>query len=101
SSSRSLRKGRTTASLQARHVRGCRLHRRWTTFAAAAPGKGCTCKRGPMYYVVTRGGARLIREPVGHNRRSAERRLRSIQVELDQGAYAPPENVSFSDWADR
>ena len=40
------------ASLQARHTRKCALNRLWTTFAAAAPGSGCTCKSGPMYHVV-------------------------------------------------
>ena len=56
----------------------------WTTFAAAAPGRGCTCKPGPMYHVVSRAGGRLVREPVGHNRKEAERRLRAIEVEIDQ-----------------
>ena len=54
-----------------------------------------------MYHVVSRTGTRLIRDPVGHNRREAERRLRAIQVEIDRDAYAPPENVNFSEWADR
>jgi integrase len=54
-----------------------------------------------MYHVVSHVGARLVREPVGHNRREAERRLRAIQVEIDKDAYAPPENVAFSKWADR
>jgi hypothetical protein len=54
-----------------------------------------------MYHVVSRTGTRLVREPVGHNRREAERRLRAIQVEIDQDAYSAPENVRFSEWADR
>jgi hypothetical protein len=54
-----------------------------------------------MYHVVTRSGRRLVREAVGHNRKEAERRLRAIQVEIDQASYAPPENVAFSGWADR
>lgn len=54
-----------------------------------------------MYHVVTPAGPRLVREAVGHNRREAERRLRAIQGEIDQDAYAPPENISFSAWADR
>ena len=89
------------ASLQARHTRKCALNRLWTTFAAAAPGSGCTCRSGPMYHVVSRVGGRLVREPIGHNRREAERRLRAIQVEIDQDHYLPPENVSFTEWADR
>lgn len=89
------------ASLQARHSRGCALRRPWTTFELAAPGKGCTCRPGPMYYAVSRAGTRLVREPVGHNRKEAERRLRAIQVQIDQEIYAPPESVSFSEWVDR
>jgi integrase len=54
-----------------------------------------------MYHVVSRWGARLVREAVGHNRKEAERRLRAIEVASDQGQYMPPENVRFSEWADR
>jgi integrase len=54
-----------------------------------------------MYHVVSRSGARLVREPVGHNRREAERRLRAIGVQIDDATYTPPENVGFSEWADR
>ena len=89
------------ASLQARHTRGCALGRPWTTFEAAAPGGRCTCKPGPMYHVVSRSSGRLVREPVGHNRKAAERRLRAIEVQIDEGAYAAVENVAFSDWCDR
>jgi integrase len=53
-----------------------------------------------MYHVVSRSGRRLVRESVGHNRREAERRLRAIEVEIDQDRYAPPENVPFAEWAD-
>ena len=54
-----------------------------------------------MYHVVTHVGRRLVREAVGHNRKEAERHLRFVQVEIDQATYAPPENVPFSEWADR
>lgn len=36
----------------------------------------------------------------GRNRKQATRRLRAIEVEIDQGRYVPPENVRFADWAD-
>src|SRR5581483_1846490 len=88
------------ASLPARHRRACALARPWTTFADAAPGRGCTCKPGPTYYVVTSLDGRLFREAVGHNRKEAERRLRAVDVALDQNAYAPPQNTSFAEWAD-
>jgi len=53
-----------------------------------------------MYHVASRSGTRLVREPVGRNRKEAERRLRAIEVEIDQGRYAPPENVPFAEWVD-
>jgi integrase len=53
-----------------------------------------------MYHVVSRTGMHLVRESVGHNRKEAERRLRAIQVEIDQDRYAPPQNIPFSEWAD-
>jgi integrase len=88
------------ASVQARHSRRCALGRPWTTFAAAAPGRGCTCKSGPAYYVVVSTDGGLVREPVGHNRKEAERRLRAVAVRIDEDAYQPPDNVPFSDWCD-
>jgi integrase len=88
------------ASLQARHSKRCALGRPWTTFAAAAPGRGCTCKAGPAYYVVSSTDGGLVREPVGHNRKEAERRLRAVEVRIDQDVYEPVDNVTFSDWCD-
>ena len=54
-----------------------------------------------MYYVVSRVGVKLVREAVGHNRKEAGRRLRAVEVAVDEGRYVPPENVRFSEWADR
>ena len=65
------------------------------------PGKGCTCTRGPAYYaVVSLDGGGLAREPVGHNRKEAERRLRAIEVRVDQDVYEPTDNVTFAEWCD-
>ena len=88
------------ASLQERHTRGCGLGRPWTTFENAAD-KRCSCKPGPMFHVVSRVDGRLVREPVGHNRKLAERALRKVQVQLDENTYQAPQSVSFADWADR
>jgi len=88
------------ASLQARHSKRCALDRAWTTFAAAAPGKGCTCRPGPAYYVVSSTDAGLVREPAGHNRKEAERRLRAIEVRIDENVYEPVDNVTFAEWCD-
>ena len=88
------------ASLQARHSKRCALGRPWTTFTAAAPGRGCTCKPGPAYYVVSSIDGGLVREPVGHNRKEAERRLRAVEVRIDENVYEPVDNVTFSEWCD-
>ncbi len=76
------------ASLQARHSRSCALGRPWTTFEASQ--KRCTCKQpGPMFHVVSRSAGKLVRDPVGHNRKLAERRLRAIQVQVDEDVKPP------------
>lgn len=98
------------ASIQARHVRGCAIvaartpskkdyRDQWTTFAAAT--SGCTCPKGPLYHVVSRDGKKLVREPVGHNRKNAERELNKVNVQIDEGIYRPQPNVRFDEWADR
>jgi integrase len=88
------------ASLQARHTRSCAIGKPWTTFAAAA--NGCTCKApGPMYHVVTWVDGKLVRDQAGHNRKGAERKLRKIQVEVDEGAYEAPSTMRFEEWADQ
>lgn len=61
---------------------------------------GCICRPGPMYYVVTRVRGKLVREPVGHNRKLAERRLRATQVEVDEDRYEPPSNATVDEVAD-
>jgi integrase len=42
----------------------------------------------------------VSREPVGHNRKEAERRLREIEVRLDQNVFAPVDNIAFADWCE-
>src|SRR5881394_303127 len=85
------------ASLQARHQRNCALGRPWTSFADAQ--QGCTCR--PMYHTAARdGGGKLVREPVGHDRKLARRALNAIQVKIDQGTYEAPSNLTVADWCD-
>jgi integrase len=60
---------------------------------------GCTCE--PTYYVCVREGRRLHRERVGRNRKQAERALRKIGAQVDDGDYRPQQNIRFCDWADR
>ena len=87
------------ASLQARHARSCKLGRPWTPFAAATRQAGCTCT--PLYHVVLRHGGKLIREPVGHNRREAERALDIRRGEVARRSYRVLEDVGFAEWAER
>jgi integrase len=53
-----------------------------------------------MFHVVTRANGKLVREPVGHNKKNAERALRRIQVEHDEGRFEEPRNLRFDLWAD-
>jgi integrase len=86
------------ASLQARHSRSCRLGRPWTTFADATKSRGCTCT--PLYHVVVRHDDKLIREPVGQNRKEAERALDARRGEVARRTYRVLRDVRFDEWAD-
>ncbi len=86
------------ASIQARHNRSCALARPWTTFSEATDG--CTCPKGPLYHVVTRDNGKLIREPVGRNRKDAARALTAVAHSQDEGTYLAPRNLTFAVWAD-
>jgi integrase len=44
---------------------------------------------------------KLRRERIGRDRKTAERALRKIGVQVDEGAYRTPENVAFDVWAER
>jgi integrase len=86
------------ASLQARHSRRCKLGRPWTTFADATKPRGCTCI--PLYHVVVRHDGKLIREPVGQNRKEAERALDARRGEVARGTCRVLRDVRFDEWAD-
>jgi integrase len=85
------------ASLQARHSRNCSLFP-WTPFRKATKSEGCTCT--PLYHVVHRHDGKLIRDPVGHDRKNAERALSKRNVELDEHEYAAVKDIRFNEWAD-
>lgn len=84
------------ASVQARHTRACALGKPWTPFAVA---DGCSCS--PTFYVVVREGRKLHRERVGQNRKTAERALRKVGSQVDEGAWQPQPSIRFDAWADR
>ena len=85
------------ASIQARHTRACATGRPWTSFSEAR--RGCTCAGGPTYYVVVREARALHRERVGKDRQQAERALRKIGTQVDEGEYRPQANIRFTEWA--
>ena len=87
------------ASIQARHGRTCALGKAWTTFEAAAPGGGCTCR--PTYWVTIRDGAKVHREKAGKNRKAAEAQLRKVGVDVDDGSYEPLQSIRFREWGTR
>jgi integrase len=84
------------ASLQARHSRACVGGRPWTPFARL---DGCTCE--PTYYVVVRDGRRNHADRIGKNRKTAERALRKIGTQVDEGVYRPQQNIRFETWGDK
>jgi integrase len=86
------------ASLQARHSRTCALYP-WTPFAKATRQGGCTCT--PLYHVTIRHRGKLIREPVGHNRKEANRALDARRGDIARRKYRVAENIHFDEWADR
>jgi integrase len=87
------------ASLQARHSRSCALGKPWTPFDGSTDG--CTCPRGPTYYVVVREASKLHRERAGKNRRHAERALTKIQARIDDGEFVAQLTIRFTDWGER
>ena len=102
------------ASLQARHQDDCAIVQRrarakqqagetgnpnhWSTFADATKAKGCACK--PLYHLAFRDGGKLVREPVGHNRKEAERALDARRGDVARGDYRVVKDITFSKWAD-
>jgi hypothetical protein len=76
------------------HSRSCALPG-YTTFEKAT--EGCTCPRGPSYFVVRRG-AKTDKLPAGKNRKNVERALGRVEVELEDGANRALRNVRFRDW---
>lgn len=84
------------ASLQARHSRSCKLYP-WAPFARSTKADGCTCK--PLYHVVHRHEGKLVRDPVGHDRKNAERALNKREVQIDEREYRTIKDIRFWEWA--
>jgi integrase len=88
------------ASLQARHQRSCALYP-WTPFKKATKAAGCTCEHpGPLYHVTHRVAGKLKREPVGHNRKEAERELKAFEGDVARGRSRILKEITFDAWAE-
>jgi integrase len=103
------------ASLQARHNRGCaivlaRVEEKaragktggvslWTSFSDATKRAGCNCV--PLYHVALRHNGKLIYEPVGQNRKEAERALDARRGDVARRTYRVVQDIRFDEWADR
>ena len=85
------------ASLQARHSRSCPLYP-WTPFARATKRGGCTCT--PLYHVVLRHDGKLVREPVGANRKEAERALDARRGDIARRTYRIVDDIRFGELGD-
>lgn len=90
-----------TASLRVGHARGCPNAGK-TALGSAGKGSGCTCQ--PSYFTAYRGrDGRPIYGPRVKDKRTAERALRAIQVEIEQGRAEGKraKTISFDAWADQ
>ena len=76
----------------------CELGRPWTTFADASKPRGCNCT--PLYHVVHRVDGKLVREPVGQNRKEAERALDARRGDVARREYRVLRDIRFDEWAD-
>jgi integrase len=87
------------ASLQARHSRSCPLYP-WTPAVKATKAEGCNCTSGPLFHIVLRHDGKLVREPVGHNKREAERALDARRGDVARRRYHVLQDIPFDRWAD-
>jgi integrase len=88
-----------SASLQVAHQRDCTN----ATKTSLGSFNGCTCK--PSYYTSYRKGSTVVKGPRVRNRQVADRGLRKLLVELDEGrAEVGPQRRrdtwTFDRWAD-
>lgn len=95
------RRRRQMASLQAKHTKKCvenSRHGVWTTFEKAR--EECTCKGGPTYHVIVREGKKSHPIRAGKDRQTAERKLRKIQTQIDEGTFVFARRAGLRDYGD-
>jgi integrase len=85
------------ASLQARHSRACGASYRGK-FRPADLNEGCTCK--PTFYIAVAKDGKVVKQPVGRNRRHADSQLKIVAGKVAEDTYEPVRNIPFDRWAD-
>ncbi len=89
-----------SASLRVAHARSC-ANATKTAVDSTGRANGCTCT--PSYYTHHRDGTgRPVKGARVRDRRVAERALRRLQVDIDEGrvGQARRQSVTFNEWAD-
>jgi integrase len=87
------------ASLRLAHSAACKNAGK-TSLASL---KGCTCPKGPSYYVFHRNSlGKAVKGERVRDRQVADRELRKVQVGIDEGklGHAKPVDKTFRAWAD-
>ena len=85
-------------TLQAKHSRSCPLYPS-TSFETATKRHGCTC--APSYALRGWLNGELTYEPVGQNRKEAQRALDARRGDIARRTYQVVEDIAFDEWADR
>jgi len=86
------------SNLLARHSEHCALGRPWAPFVEEIDG--CTCRGGPLYYVVVRDDAHVHKERVERDGEHQEVALHDVAADSG-GSHRPRLDIAFNDWAER
>jgi integrase len=90
-----------SATLRVAHTRSCPNANK-TALDSAGVRSGCTCT--PSYYTSHRDGTgKAIKGPRVRDRRTADRALRKLLVQIDEGRtdLSRPKSATFAEWADK
>jgi integrase len=84
-------------TLQARHSRSCPVYPS-TSFEKATKVAGCTC--APTFAIRGWHNNKLTWEPVGQNRKEAQRALDARRGDVARRTYKVLQDKTFTEWAD-
>jgi integrase len=88
------------ASLQASHSRRCALSQGRKSAAVTPFEFPPECDCTPTYYIDLLLDGNKVRQPIGRNRKTAQRALNKVRAAHDDGSYEPPRDIAFSAFAD-